>query len=85
MILFRIFFLTFLISLTPGVSILNSDKEMIRVMSYNIRFAGNEETEGKNAWSIRKEMIAAVVRFNKADIVGIQEALFIQLNDLTKL
>ena len=61
------------------------DEDVFRVMTYNIRFAGNEETDGVNAWSNRKELVASMIRFHHSDIVGLQEALLPQLNDLTEL
>lgn len=30
------------------------DNDVLRVMTYNIRFAGDEEKEGVNAWSKKK-------------------------------
>ena len=64
-----------------------SDKgdDFFRVMTYNIRYAGSEETDGVNAWNNRKNLVASMIRFHHADIVGLQEALLLQLDDLTKL
>jgi endonuclease/exonuclease/phosphatase family metal-dependent hydrolase len=59
--------------------------DVFRVMTYNIRYAGNEETDGVNAWSKRKKLVASMISFHHADIVGLQEALLLQLNDLTEL
>jgi endonuclease/exonuclease/phosphatase family metal-dependent hydrolase len=59
--------------------------DVFRVMTYNIRYAGNEETDGVNAWSKRKNSVASMISFHHADIVGLQEALLLQLNDLTEL
>lgn len=52
----------------------------LRVMTFNIRY--NEPRDGVNAWPNRKDRAAAVVRFHKADLVGVQEALAGQLKDL---
>lgn len=57
----------------------------IKVMTYNIRYAGDEKTEGLNSWKNRRELVASVIRFHSADIVGLQEALKNQLDDLTDL
>jgi endonuclease/exonuclease/phosphatase family metal-dependent hydrolase len=57
----------------------------IRVMTYNIKFAGDPKSDSINSWQYRKEPVVSVIRFNKADIVGLQEALKIQLDDFTKL
>jgi endonuclease/exonuclease/phosphatase family metal-dependent hydrolase len=55
----------------------------IRVMTFNIRY--NEPRDGVNAWPNRKEKVASVIRFHKADVVGVQEALLGQLRDLETL
>lgn len=62
-----------------------SEENEFRIMSYNIRYAGNEQTEGVNSWKQRKQLVASMIDFNHADIVGLQEALLIQLDDLTNL
>jgi endonuclease/exonuclease/phosphatase family metal-dependent hydrolase len=43
----------------------------IRVMTFNIRY--DEPHDGVNAWPNRKQKVADVIRFHKADIVGVQE------------
>ncbi len=55
----------------------------VRVMTFNIRY--NEPRDGVNAWPNRKQKVADVIRFHKADLVGVQEALIGQLEDLEKL
>ena len=55
----------------------------IRVMSFNIRY--DEPKDGVNAWPNRKQKVADVIRFHKADLVGVQEALLRQLRDLETL
>lgn len=55
----------------------------LRVMTFNIRY--NEPRDGVNAWANRKTKVADVIRFHKADIIGVQEALLTQLGDLEKL
>lgn len=60
-------------------------EKQFRVMTYNIRYAGDEKIDGVNAWSKRKELVASMIRFNHADIIGVQEALISQLNDLTNM
>jgi len=60
-----------------------SGERALRVMSFNIRY--DEPRDGVNAWPNRKTKVADVIRFHKADIVGVQEALLSQLRDLEKL
>lgn len=52
-------------------------------MTFNIRY--NEPRDGVNIWANRKTKVADVIRFHKADLVGVQEALSDQLKDLETL
>ena len=54
--------------------------EPFRVMTYNIRV--NLASDGPNAWPHRKDAVASIVLAEKADILGVQEALPEQLSDL---
>lgn len=58
-------------------------KAPTRVMSFNIRF--NNPVDGDNAWPNRKEMVASMIQFHDTDLVGIQEALKVQMDDLAIL
>ena len=59
-----------------------SQAQSLRVMSFNIRY--DEPRDGVNAWANRKQKVADVIRFHKADLVGVQEALLSQLRDLER-
>ena len=61
----------------------SADKNALRVMTFNIRY--NEPRDGVNAWTNRKTKVSDVIRFHKADLVGVQEAQYDQLQDLEKL
>lgn len=52
----------------------------INVMSYNIRY--NNTNDGENAWPNRKDQVKALVRFHDADILCVQEALALQVDQL---
>jgi len=54
----------------------------IWIMSYNIRVAVDE---GINSWENRKEKVASMIRFHRADVIGLQEALKEQIEDLLEL
>ena len=58
------------------------DTDLIRVVTFNIRVAVDE---GINSWDNRKELVASIIETYRADIVGLQEALKTQLEDLNKL
>lgn len=59
------------------------DYRNIRVMSFNIRY--NEPRDGVDAWPNRKQKVADVIRFHKADLIGVQEAQIGQLEDIENL
>jgi len=63
--------------------VLSKESSHIRVMTFNIRY--DEPQDKENAWPNRKELVASVIRFHHADLVGVQEALASQLKDLDKL
>lgn len=52
-------------------------------MSFNIRY--DEPRDGVNAWSNRKALVASMIRFHHADLVGVQEALKSQMDELGAL
>ena len=52
-------------------------------MTFNIRY--DEPLDKENAWPHRKELVASMIRFHQADLVGVQEALERQMSDLEKL
>lgn len=66
-----------------AVAIAQSPKGSLRVITFNIRY--DEPRDGVNAWANRKEKVASIIRFHKADVVGVQEALLTQLRDLERL
>lgn len=76
-------FLGFSPSGISSVQAQDSAEKSLRVMSFNIRY--NEPRDGVNAWANRKTKVSDVIRFHKADLVGVQEAQYNQLQDLEKL
>jgi len=54
----------------------------LRLMTYNIRF--DCPTDGPFQWRHRSHMVASMVTFHKVDIVGMQEVLLHQLQDLER-
>jgi endonuclease/exonuclease/phosphatase family metal-dependent hydrolase len=52
----------------------------LRVMTFNIR--NSRANDGPNGWQHRREMVAALIRAQRADVVGIQEAFPEQVADL---
>lgn len=52
----------------------------IRLMSFNIRYAN--PNDGENYWEKRREMLCQLVREEKPDVLGVQEALKVQLDEM---
>jgi endonuclease/exonuclease/phosphatase family metal-dependent hydrolase len=53
------------------------------IITYNIRM--NTPDDGVNAWPLRKDKVASLLKFHEADIFNVQEALPEQMDDLTAL
>jgi endonuclease/exonuclease/phosphatase family metal-dependent hydrolase len=56
--------------------------EPFRVMTFNIRY--DNPSDGENSWPKRKDKVASMVTLYEADIVGMQEALRRQIDDLAE-
>jgi endonuclease/exonuclease/phosphatase family metal-dependent hydrolase len=54
----------------------------VRVMSFNIRYG--TANDGENHWKNRHEMVFNVLRNHSPDIVGLQEALSFQIEQIRK-
>ena len=52
----------------------------VKVMTFNIR--ANNILEGLNKWPLRKQVIFDIFNDNRADVIGLQEVLYAQLQDV---
>ena len=52
----------------------------VRAMTFNIRYANRRD--GLNHWAYRADLVASVIRFHRADICGVQEAMGGQMHAL---
>ncbi len=57
--------------------------ETLKAMTFNIRF--NNPGDGDNAWPRRVDMVERLLRYHSPDILGVQEALQDQMDDLSKM
>lgn len=57
--------------------------EPFRVMTFNIRF--NTPADSLDAWPLRREGVAGLIRFHDPELLGLQEAQRNQLDDLSRL
>ena len=60
------------------VSAANAGDGDIRVMSFNIR--NGTANDGENHWNLRKEFVVDVIRDYAPDVLGLQEAVRLQLD-----
>jgi endonuclease/exonuclease/phosphatase family metal-dependent hydrolase len=62
-----------------------NDQQIIKVMTFNIRCAACEKESDVNHWSKRKNLVAQLIIKYIPDIIGLQEAEKIQIEDLMNL
>ncbi|MEI6696524.1 MAG: endonuclease/exonuclease/phosphatase family protein [Bacteroidota bacterium] len=60
-----------------SISIFALHCQNIQLITYNLRYENNYD--GDNAWRLRKDKIAEMLRFYDVDIIGIQEGLTTQV------
>lgn len=75
-------FIGFLI-LTLNVCNQTQPDESLNIMSFNIRY--DNPNDGKNVWANRKDLVAQTISFHEVDILGLQEVLDHQLQNLTEM
>lgn len=51
-------------------------------MSFNIRYATDRDAE--NRWTARRQMVGELLRKQNPDLIGVQEALDVQLSDILR-
>ena len=86
--IFPLLLLTLIMFVRLGIAaeqgaVSSSAASSVNVLSFNIRY--NNPDDGEHAWPNRKGMVASVVRFHAADLIGMQEVLRSQIDDLTVL
>ena len=60
-----------------------AEDRALNIMSFNIRL--NVASDGYNAWPNRTAMVESMIRFYEADLMGVQEALPEQMEDLKSM
>ena len=48
-------------------------KNELKLMSYNIRYAGAKDDTGEKAWEARREASLTMIRRERPDVIGFQE------------
>lgn len=52
------------------------------VCTYNVRYKNNGDTDAGNGWNTRRTYLINLVNFQQPDLLGVQEALNAQMNDM---
>ena len=61
-------------------SMQSSGRQQINVMTFNIRYHNNYDS--LNGWDYRKSKLCSQIHFHDVDVLGVQEALYDQMQDL---
>jgi len=65
---------------TKGADRVGADGLDVRIMSFNIRYGS--ANDGENHWKNRREMVFDVIHDQHSDVVGLQEALRFQIDEI---
>jgi len=65
----------------PAWSTIPDDPD-VRVMSFNIRYGTADD--GDDSWPLRRDLVLQVIREADADVLGVQEALRFQLDEISE-
>ncbi len=60
----------------------SQQQDSFRVMSFNIRYGTADDKE--NAWNLRRELVFDIINEYQPQLVGVQEALVFQLEEIVK-
>jgi endonuclease/exonuclease/phosphatase family metal-dependent hydrolase len=63
----------------PGIG---GEAHELRVMSFNLRYG--TASDGENAWSLRRGLVEELLRDFRPDVLGVQEALHFQLEEISE-
>ncbi|MDX1941122.1 MAG: endonuclease/exonuclease/phosphatase family protein [Saprospiraceae bacterium] len=75
--LFTFLFTLFIATFSPA------QNASMNIMTFNIRLATTDD--GYNYWKNRTELVRSMIQYHEAEIVGLQEAMKVQLDDLSKM
>lgn len=75
-------FVFFLLLLVPAAHGSERQAEPLTIMTFNIRYGS--ANDGANQWSARKDHLFEVIRRENADLLGLQEALDFQIDEIIK-
>ena len=76
----RAFLLVLVLALTAVAPARAQERAPLTVMSFNIRYG--TANDGENRWTLRKDFLIEVMKEQNADLVGLQEALAGQIDEI---
>src|SRR5918993_783977 len=76
----RTFLLLVALVLAPLAHATAQERAPLTVMSFNIRYG--TANDGENRWPLRKDFLIDVMKEQNADLVGLQEALADQIDEI---
>lgn len=79
----RMIFVLLALVVVPSFCIGQEAYLSINIMSFNIRY--NNPDDGLNAWPNRKARVASIIEFHDPDLLGLQEVLKGQLDELAQM
>ena len=68
------------IVLAAALAAQSAPREPLTVMSFNVRYG--DANDGENRWAARREALFDTIRRQDADLVGLQEALDFQIDEI---
>jgi endonuclease/exonuclease/phosphatase family metal-dependent hydrolase len=67
---------------TKGADPVGAEGLDVRIMTFNIRYGS--ANDGENHWTNRRDMVFDVIRDQHSDVIGLQEALRFQIDEIRK-
>ena len=64
------------------MTIFAAHAQELSVCTYNLRYKNSDDTKAGNDWNIRRTYLINFVNFQQPDLLGVQEALKAQMNDM---
>ena len=75
--------LALLVGITMGATAQKNTANEYRVASFNIRM--DTSSDSLDAWTHRKDMVNALLKYHELDIIGTQEGFIHQLRDIARI
>ena len=64
------------------LTIFAAQAQELTVCTYNLRYKNSGDTDAGNGWNTRRTYLINLVNFQQPDLLGVQEALSSQMNDM---